>query len=53
VGRAIAKTEEEVGQELMEQIKKHQPNEKPPALVTDGRGAYREAMLSTWGKVPG
>jgi len=24
----------------------------PPALVTDGKGAYREAMLETWGKVP-
>jgi hypothetical protein len=52
VGRAIAKTEEEVAPQLMQQIKKHQPNEKPPALATDGRGAYREAMLSTWGKVP-
>jgi hypothetical protein len=52
VGRAIAKTEEEVAPQLMEQIKKHQPDEKPPALATDGKGAYREAMLSTWGKVP-
>jgi hypothetical protein len=53
VGRAIAKTEEEIALQLMEQIKKHQPDEKPPALASDGKGAYREAMLQTWGKVPG
>ena len=52
VGRAIEKTEEEVAPKIMEQIKKHQPDEKPPAIATDGKGAYREAMLETWGKVP-
>jgi hypothetical protein len=52
VGRAIAKTEEEVAPQLMEQIKKHHPEEKPPVLATDGKGAYREAMLCTWGTVP-
>ena len=52
VGRAIAKTEEEVAPQLMKQVKRHQQHEKPPALATDGKGAYREAMLSTWGKVP-
>src|SRR5437660_11705917 len=52
VGRAIAKTEEAIAPQLMEQIKKHQPDEKPPALATDGKGAYREAILETWGKVP-
>ena len=52
VGRAIAKTEEEVAPQLMEQIKKHQPEEPPPALATDGKGAYREAMVETWGTVP-
>lgn len=51
VGRAIAKTEEAIAPQLMEQIKRHQPDEKPPALATDGKGAYREAMLQTWGKV--
>ena len=25
--------------------------EKPPALATDGKGAYREAMLDPWGTV--
>lgn len=52
VGRAIAKTEEEVAPKIMEQIKKHAPQERPPALATDGKGAYREAMLETWGIVP-
>jgi hypothetical protein len=52
VGRAIAKTVEAIAPQLMEQIKRHQPDEKPPALATDGKGVYREAMLQTWGKVP-
>jgi len=52
VGRAIEKTEEEVAPILMEQIKKHAPEEGPPALASDGKGAYREAMLKTWGSVP-
>ncbi len=52
VGRVIEKTEEEVAPKIMEQIKRHQPEEKPPAIATDGKGAYRIAMLETWGKVP-
>src|SRR2546429_603059 len=52
VGRAIEKTEEEVAQDLMKQVKRYAPDAGPPALVTDGKGAYREAMLKTWGKVP-
>jgi hypothetical protein len=52
VGRAIAKTEEEVAPQLMEQVKRHQPEEPPPALATDGKGAYREALLETWGTIP-
>jgi hypothetical protein len=35
----------------MGQIKRHNP-ENPPALVTDGLGAYRDAMLFEWGNVP-
>jgi hypothetical protein len=30
----------------------HAPDEGPPALSSDGKGAYPEAMLATWGKVP-
>ncbi len=51
-GRAIAKTEEEVAPQLMQQVKRHAPEAPPPALSTDGKGAYREAMLETWGTVP-
>jgi hypothetical protein len=52
VGRVIGKTEEEVAPKIMEKIKRHNPEGPPPALATDGKGAYREAMLETWGKVP-
>lgn len=52
VGHAIGKTEEEIAPELMKQVKMHAPDEGPPALSSDGKGAYREAMLETWGKVP-
>jgi hypothetical protein len=52
VGRAIAKTEEEVAPELMKQIKERGHQQTPPAIATDGKGAYREAMVETWGKVP-
>ena len=36
----------------MKQVKKHAPEDGPPAIATEGKGAYREAMLKTWGKVP-
>ena len=51
VGRVIAKTEEEAAYLLMGQIKRHAPEENPPALATDGLGSYRDAMLFEWGKV--
>jgi hypothetical protein len=38
VGRAIAKTEEEVAPQLMQQIKRHAPQDPPPAMSTDGKG---------------
>jgi len=34
IGRAIEKTEEEVAPKLMEQVKRHAPDEGPPALST-------------------
>lgn len=52
VGSVIGKTEEEIAPELMEQVKMHAPDEGPPAMSSDGKGAYREAMLKIWGKVP-
>jgi len=36
----------------MKQIKSYAPDGSPSAMATDGKGAYREAMLETWGKVP-
>jgi hypothetical protein len=36
----------------MEQIKERGHQEAPPAIATDGKGDYREAMVETWGKVP-
>jgi len=35
----------------MGQIRRHGHIDKPPAMATDGQGAYRDAMLSEWGKV--
>src|SRR5258708_6957335 len=52
IGCAIGKSEEEIAPELMEQVKMHATDEGPPALSSDGKGAYPEAMLATWGKVP-
>jgi hypothetical protein len=36
----------------MGQLRMHDPDGNPPAIATDGLGAYREAMLFEWGKVP-
>lgn len=35
----------------MAQLHRYCP-QKPPAIATDGLGAYREAILATWGRVP-
>lgn len=37
---------------MMEQIKERGHPAAPPAIATDGKGAYREAMVETWGEVP-
>src|SRR5258705_7867881 len=31
---------------------RHTPDEGPPAMSSDGKGAYRGETLETWGKVP-
>ena len=36
----------------MAQIKERGHPENPPAMATDGKGAYREALVETWGQVP-
>lgn len=51
IGRAVSKTEGEAALRLMEILKQTHP-ERPPALATDARGSYREALVETWGKVP-
>ena len=52
VGRAIGKTEEEVAHDLMAQLKERGQKDAPPAMATDGKGEYREALVETWGQVP-
>ena len=37
---------------LMTQLKARGHPRTPPALATDGKGSYREAMVETWGQVP-
>lgn len=37
---------------MMEQIQKRGHPHSPPAMATDGKGAYREAMVEVWGDVP-
>lgn len=51
MGRAITKTESE-GALLLMRMLKRAPPEAPPALATDARGGYEEAMVETWGKAP-
>jgi hypothetical protein len=52
IGRALGKDEAVVACELMAQLRERGHPERPPALASDGKGQYREAMLATWGQVP-
>jgi len=36
----------------MRQLKARGHPDNPPPMATDGKGAYREAMVETWGAVP-
>ena len=51
-GQAVAKGEDEVALALMAQLKARGHPNVPPAMATDGKGSYREAMVETWGQVP-
>lgn len=51
LGRALAKTESEAAYHAMAHLRRYLPH-NPPAIATDGLGAYREAMIATWGHVP-
>lgn len=52
IGRAVTKTEAEGALALMQRLKETTHPEAPPAMATDAKGCYREAMVETWGKVP-
>jgi len=52
VGRAIAKTAEQVADTLLAQLKARGHGDAPPPMATAGTGGYRAAMLATWGQVP-
>jgi hypothetical protein len=51
IGCAVEKTEEEGALALMRILKMTHPDQ-PPAIATDAKGCYREALVETWGKVP-
>jgi hypothetical protein len=48
----VTKTEEEAAAQMMAHLKERFCPDHPPAVATDGKGAYREAMVETWGAVP-
>lgn len=48
----IAPTEDEAAFEVMAQLKERFCGQHPPAIATDGKGAYRQAIVATWGAVP-
>jgi hypothetical protein len=37
---------------MMAKLKERFCPEQPPAVATDGKGAYRGALVATWGQVP-
>jgi hypothetical protein len=37
---------------LMAQLRDRGHPDKPPAIATDGKCSYREAMVEAWGRVP-
>lgn len=51
VGCVVGKTESEAALVLMQMLKQAHP-EAPPALATDAKGGYEEAILETWGTTP-
>ncbi|HEU0053941.1 MAG TPA: hypothetical protein VFQ39_12235 [Longimicrobium sp.] len=51
LGCVVTKTESEAALLLMRTLKVAHP-EEPPAIATDAKGGYEDAMLQTWGKRP-
>ncbi len=50
--RGIAKCEREASVKAFEQMKSRGNPEKPPAIVSDGHGGIREALVEVYGEVP-
>ncbi len=50
--KGVVVGEGEVALALMVQLKARGHPDAPPAMVSDGKGSYREAMVETWGQVP-
>lgn len=51
MGCVVAKAESEAARCLMQMLKQAHPD-APPALATDAKGGYEEAIVEAWGEVP-
>lgn len=52
LARGIAKTEREASMEVFETLKRRGHPEAPPAVVSDGWGGIKQAMIAVYGQVP-
>ncbi len=52
VARGIAKTETQASTEVFETLKGRGHPEAPPAVVSDGWGGIKQAMIAVYGQVP-
>lgn len=52
VGRGLAKTETEASVQALSLYRRRSHSAQPPALVSDGWGGHREALLDVYGQVP-
>ncbi len=52
MGRGIGKTETQASIELLAELKQRGHPDAPPALVSDGWGGHREALIEVYGQVP-
>ncbi len=52
VARGIAKTETQASTEVFETLKRRGHPEAPPAVVSDGWGGIKQAMIAVYGQVP-
>lgn len=52
VARGIAKTETEASTEVFETLKRRGHPAAPPAVVSDGWGGIKQAMIAVYGQVP-